>query len=94
MTGMTQRVAVAICLAEGRAERMWPNYVGTATAAIGAMRYNPNGDELLHPWAPYLDAFVGAFDHSYRSHGFRESVMAGINAMVDAALPKPADPKA
>ena len=95
MSEMVERVARAICEA-GNIEGfrcVCPHPVDgwclggrlaiQARAAIAVQRYGGSG---VHPWAPYLHDFSRAFVAAQEKHGFYESVMAGLNAMLDAAL--------
>lgn len=54
-----------------------------ARAAVKALR---NDGAELHPLAPHLDAFVVRFEEHKQHHGMRESVLAGLNAMIDDIL--------
>lgn len=57
-------------------------YLELADAALAAME-GKAGE--LHPWARELPEFNRAFAAAHKHHGFSESVMAGLNAMVRAA---------
>ena len=79
---MIERVARALQAAPGWHDLTTGESFLLARAAIAAQR----GGNGLHPWADHLDTFLVKFEAHQHHHGARESVMAGLNAMTDAAL--------